>query len=70
MLEDEILRLWKSGLSKDKLALIYKRRNNQIIKMIRLDMHNRHSGKFISNYEALAIVEKVIYEYLKNIKSR
>lgn len=62
MNEQEILELWKSGLTKNKVAEIYKRRYNQQIKLIRLDMHNRHSGRFISSYEALAVVEKVIYK--------
>lgn len=62
MNENEILDLWKSGLSKIKVAEIYKRRYNQQIKLIRLDMHNRHAGRFMSNYEALAVVEKVIYK--------
>ena len=28
-------------------------------------MRNRHKGRFMSNYQALAHVEKVIYEYIK-----
>lgn len=63
--EKEIIQKWKSGLSKNKLALIYKRQYNQQIKIIRLEMKNRHSGKFITNYEALVYVEKIIYKYLK-----
>lgn len=63
--EKEIIQKWKSGLSKNKLALIYKRQYNQQIKIIRLELKNRHSGKFITNYEALAYVEKIIYKYLK-----
>lgn len=62
MREDEIIQLWRAGLSKNKVAEIYKRRHNETIKIIRLEMHNRHSGRFISNYEALAVVEKIIYE--------
>lgn len=52
---------WKSGLSKDKLALIYKREYNQQIRIIRSEVKNRHNGKFITNYEALAKIEKVIF---------
>lgn len=63
--EKEIIQKWKSGLSKNKLALMYKRQYNQQIKIIRLEMKNRHSGKFITNYEALVYVEKIIYKYLK-----
>ena len=63
--EKEIIQKWKSGLSKNKLALIYKRQYNQQIKIIRLEMKNRHSGKFITNYEALSYIEKIIYKYIK-----
>lgn len=62
MNENEVLQLWKSGLSKNKVAEIYKRRYNQQIKLIRAEVVNRHSGRFISSYEALAVVEKVIYK--------
>lgn len=67
MQDKEIVELWKQGLSKSKLALIYKREYNQQIKIIRLEVRNRHSGRFISNYEALGYVERVIYkEVLKD----
>lgn len=62
MNEQEILQLWRSGLSKNKVAEIYKRRYNEMIKIIRLDIRNRHKGRFISNYEALGVVERVIYK--------
>ena len=65
MTEEEILLKWKSGLSKYKLAEIYRRNYNINISLIRLEMHNRHAGKYITNYEALAVVERVIYNYLK-----
>lgn len=65
MSENEVLNLWKSGLSKYKVAEIYKRRYNQQIKLIRAEVVNRHVGRFISGYEALEVVEKVIYKYLK-----
>lgn len=65
MQDKEIIEKWKSGLSKDKLALIYKREYNQQIRIIRSEVRNRHNGKFITNYEALAKIEKVIYKYLK-----
>lgn len=68
MSEKEIIKLWKSGLTKNKLAEIYKRRYNQQIKLIRLEMHNRYKGRFISNFEALAYVERIIYRYLKEKK--
>lgn len=65
MREDEIIQLWRAGLSKNKVAEIYRRRYNEAIKIIRLEMHNRHKGRFISNYEALVVVEKIIYEEVR-----
>ncbi len=65
MSENEVLNLWKSGLSKHKVAEIYKRRYNQQIKVIRAEVVNRHAGRFISNYEALAVIERIIYKYIK-----
>ena len=67
-MEQEILQLWKSGLNKYKVAEIYRRRYNEHIKQERLSMHNRHTGRFISNYEALAIVERAIYKYIMKKK--
>ena len=51
MSENEVLDLWKKGLSKNKVAEIYRRRYNQQIKVIRAEVVNRHAGKFISSYE-------------------
>lgn len=65
MQDNEIIEKWKAGLSKDKLAQIYKRQYNQQIRIIRSEVVNRHKGKFITSYEALAYVERVIYKYLK-----
>lgn len=65
MTDKEILEKWNQGLSKDKLALIYKRQYNQQIRIIRSEVVNRHKGKFITSYHALAYVERVIYKYLK-----
>ena len=62
LLEEEILKLWKSGLSKHKVAKIYRTRYNERIKLIRLEVVNRHAGRFITSYEALAHVEKIIYK--------
>lgn len=45
MREDEIIQLWRAGLSKNKVAEIYRRRYNETIKIIRLEMHNRHKRK-------------------------
>lgn len=65
MTDKEIIEKWKAGLSKNKLAEIYRREYNQQIKIIRASIRHRHDGTFISNYEALAKVERVIYRYLK-----
>jgi len=62
MNENEVLQLWKSGLSKHKVAEIYRSRYNQRIKLIRAEVVNRHAGRFISSYEALTVVEKIIYK--------
>lgn len=35
------------------------------IKNIRAEVRHRHSGRFITNYESLAYVEKVIYKHIK-----
>lgn len=65
MTDKKIIELWKQGFSKNKLSEIYKREYNQQIKIIRSSIKHRHDGRFISNYEALAKVERVIYKYLK-----
>ena len=65
MTDQEIIEKWKQGLSKNKLAEIYRREYNQQIKIIRSSVKHRHDGRYISNYEALAKVEGVIYRYLK-----
>ena len=65
MTDQEIIEKWKQGLSKNKLAEIYRREYNQQIKIIRASVRHRHDGRYISNYEALAYVENVIYRYLK-----
>ena len=64
MTDKEIIEKWKQGLSKNKLAEIYRREYNQQIRIIRSSVKHRHDGKYISNYEALAKVENVIYRYL------
>ena len=61
-MEQEILKLWQSGLSISKVAEIYRRNYNMNIKLVRTEMHNRHAGRLINSYEALAIVERVIYK--------
>ena len=54
------------GLSKNKIAEIYRREYNEQIKTIRRSTKHRHDGRFITNYEALYQVEKTIYKYIKN----
>lgn len=65
MKKEKIIELWRSGISKNKLAEIYKREYNQEIKIIRSSTRHRHDGNYISNYEALYYIERVIYKYLK-----
>lgn len=70
MKENEIITKWKRGLSKNQLATMYRRQYNQEIKIIRSSVRHRHDGRYISNYEALAYVEKAIYKYLKERKNK
>ena len=68
MIDKEIIKLWRQWLNKYKLAEMYKRRYNHRTRIIRSEMRNRHAGRYISNYEALAYIEKTILNYLKNQK--
>lgn len=70
MQDKEIIQKWKAGLSKNQLATMYKRQYNQEIKIIRSTVRHRHDERYISNYEALAYVERVIYRYLKERKNK
>lgn len=67
MTDKEIIQKWKQGLSKNNLAKIYKREYNMQIRNIRASVRHRHDGKkiFLTNYEALAHIERVIYRYLE-----
>lgn len=65
MTDKEIMQKWKQGLSKNNLAKIYKREYNMQIRNIRATPRHRHDGKFITNYESLAHIERVIYRYLQ-----
>ena len=69
MQDKEIITKWRQGLSKKQLATMYKRQYDQEIKIIRSTVRHRYDGRYISNYEALAYVEKVIYKYLKERKT-
>ena len=68
MTDEQIIKLWKSGLSKNKLSKIYKREYNMQIKIIRTSVRHRHDGKFITNYESLKRIENIIYKYLRNVE--
>lgn len=65
MTDKEIIQKWKEGLSKNNLAKIYKREYNMQIRNIRASVRHRHDGRFLTNYEALAHIERVIYRYLE-----
>lgn len=65
MQDKEIITKWRQGLSKNQLATMYKRQYDQEIKIIRSTVRHRYDGRYISNYEALAYVEKITYRYLK-----
>lgn len=65
MQESEIIWLWKKGLSKNKLALMYKREHNRQIGVIRSSVRHRHDGRMISFYEALEVMERAIYRFVK-----
>lgn len=64
MTEEEILNLWRSGITRLTLAKIYQRRYNQNIETIRLDIKNRHV-RFITYREALNKIEKILIEEVK-----
>ena len=66
MNEEEILKLWKTGLNKNQVAKTYMREYNQRIKVVRLDMKHRQE-RYMTYYEALARVERII---LKEINRR
>lgn len=59
----------EARIKQESLATMYKRQYNQEIKIIRASVRHRHDGRYISNYEALAYVERVIYKYLKGQKN-
>jgi len=65
MKDEQIIRLWKSGLNKYQVSKQYMREYNQRIKVIRYDRKHRHE-KFMTKYEALAYVERAILKYLES----
>ena len=64
MRDDEIIKMWQSGLNKYQVAKQYMREYNQRIKIIRYDMKHRHE-RFMTKYEALSYVENVILEEIR-----
>ena len=64
MTEEEILKLWHSGITRLTLAKIYQRRYNQNIEIIRLDIKNRHV-RFITYREALNKIEKILIKEVR-----
>ena len=59
MTDEEIIKMWHEGYTRLSLAKIYMQRYNQQVKIIRLDMKNRHV-RFITYKEALNRVEKIL----------
>lgn len=70
MTEQEIIHLWQQGINKYKLAEIYKRKHNQQIRIIRSTVRHRRDGEYISNNQALYIVERAIYKSIMKEKGR
>lgn len=64
MTDKEILDLWHEGYTRLTLAKLYMRRYNEQVKIIRLDMNNRHV-RFITYNEALNRVEKILIKEVK-----
>lgn len=64
MTDKEILDLWNEGYTRLTLARIYMQRYNQQIKIIRLDIKNRHT-RFITYNEALNRVEKILIKEVR-----
>lgn len=64
MKDERIIKLWQSGLNKYQVSTYYMREYNQRIKVIRYDRRHRHE-RFMTKYEALRYVERVILEYTR-----
>lgn len=67
MKDSKIIKLWKSGLDKYKVAEKYRKEYNQQIKLVRLNPRHRQE-KFLTKYESLEYVEKLILEELRRHK--
>lgn len=64
MTDKEILDLWYEGYTRLNLAKIYMRRYNEQVKIIRLDIKNRHV-RFITYKEALNRVERILIKEVR-----
>ncbi len=64
MTDKEILKLWHEGYTRLTLARVYMQQYNQQVKIIRLDMKNRHI-RFITYKEALNRVEKILIKEVR-----
>lgn len=64
MTDKEIIQMWNNGYTRLTLAKIYMRRYNEQVKIIRLDMKNRHT-RFITYKEALNRVEKILIKEVR-----
>ena len=64
MSKEEIIKMWHEGYTRLSLAKIYMQRYNQQVKIIRLDMKNRHV-RFITYKEALNRVERILIEEVR-----
>ncbi len=64
MTDEEIIKMWHEGYKRLSLARIYMQRYNQQVKIIRLDMKNRHV-RFITYKEALNRVEKILIKEVR-----
>lgn len=66
MKEEEIIKLWEAGIHKNVIAKMYRTRYNNWVKLVRLDVRHRKAPKFITSYQALNDVEKIIYSHIRN----
>jgi len=64
MTDKEIIQMWNKGYTRLTLAKIYMRRYNEQVKIIRLDMKNRHV-RFITYKEALNRIEKILLKEVR-----
>lgn len=70
MNQEELILLWKKGISKRSLAIRYQREYNQNMKVIRSCVRHRHDGKMVSYLDSLFFVEKTIYDHVMQQKEK